>query len=60
MTTKDRILQAVQELPDDVTVEDVMERLLFLAKIERGLAEADRGEVTAHQTVKDRMAKWLK
>jgi hypothetical protein len=35
MTTKDRVLHAVQELPEDSSIEDVMERLLFMAKVER-------------------------
>jgi len=37
-----------------------MERLLFLAKIERGLDQADAGQTIPHAQVKDRMAKWLK
>jgi hypothetical protein len=35
--TKSEIIQAIQDLPDDATLEDAMERLYFLAKIERGL-----------------------
>ena len=59
MTTKERVLQTVKELPEDATVEDAMERLLLLAKVERGLLQADNGETISHQAVKDRMAKWL-
>jgi predicted transcriptional regulator len=59
MTTKERMLQAVRELPEDASIEDAMERLLVLAKIERGIAQADRGETLTPQAVKDRMAKWL-
>jgi predicted transcriptional regulator len=60
MTIKDKMLQAVQELPDDASIEEAMERLLVLAKIERGIAQAERGETISHQAVKDRMAQWLK
>jgi predicted transcriptional regulator len=60
MTTKEKVLQAVQSLPDDASVEDVMERLLLLAKIDRGLAQADAGQTISHAQVKERMAKWLK
>ena len=34
---KSEIVRAIQDLPEDTTVEDAMERLYFLAKIERGL-----------------------
>ena len=60
MTTKDKVLQTVQQLPDDASIEDAMERLLVLAKIERGIAQAEHGETIPYQVVKDRMAKWLK
>ncbi len=60
MTTKERVLQVVQNLPDDASVEEVMERLLLLAKIDRGLAQADAGQTIPHAQVKERMAKWLK
>ena len=59
MTTKEKMLQAVQELPDDASVENAMERLLVQAKIERGIVQADRGETIPHEAVRDRMAKWL-
>jgi len=60
MTTKERAVRAVQELPDDASIEDAMERLLFLAKVERGIQQADAGQTIPHERVKDRMAKWLK
>lgn len=53
-TVKQRALEAVQSLPDSATFEDVMERLLFLAKIERGLAQADAGELIPHDQIKAR------
>ena len=60
MTTKEKIIQAVEELPANATIEDAMERLLFLAKIERGLKQADAGKTISHMEVKERMAEWLK
>jgi predicted transcriptional regulator len=60
MTTKEKIIQAVEELPANATIEDAMERLLFLAKVERGLKQADAGETISHMEVKERMAEWLK
>jgi len=36
-----------------------MQRLLFLAKIDRGLQQADDGQTIPHAQVKEKMAKWL-
>jgi predicted transcriptional regulator len=60
MTTKDRVLHAVQELPEDSSIEDVMERLLFMAKVERGIQQADAGKIITHSQVREKMAKWLR
>ena len=60
MTTKEKLIHAVEDLSDDATIEDAMERLLFLAKIERGIQQADAGQTITNAKVKERMAKWLK
>ncbi len=60
MTTKEKILQAVSDLPNDAVIEDAMERLYFLAKIEKGIVQSDAGETITHEDVKLRVSKWLK
>ena len=46
-------------LPDDAQIEDAMEKLYFLAKIEKGIKQADSGETTPHEEVVARVSKWL-
>lgn len=53
---KSNIIRVIQELPEDATVEDAMEHLYFLAKIERGLEQSE-GETISHDEIK---AKFLK
>ena len=60
MTAKQKVMKAVRDLPDDASIEDAMQRLLFLAKIDRGLQQADAGQTIPHTQVKEKMAKWLK
>ena len=59
MTAKQAILQAIQQLPDDMTIEDAMERLLLLHKVERGLRQADAGQTVTQEEARKRMARWL-
>lgn len=59
MITKERVIEAVEHLPDDASIEDAMERLLFLAKVERGIQQADAGQTIPHAQVRERMKKWL-
>jgi len=60
MITKEKALRAVQSLPDDASLEDIMERLVFLSKVEKGLQQADAGQTVPYSEVKERMSKWLK
>jgi len=53
--SRDRMIEALRELPQDATVDDAIERLVFLAKIEAGLAELDRGEGIPHDEVRRRL-----
>jgi len=50
-TAKQLALRALAELPEDATLEDAMERLYLLEKIERGRADVRAGRVTAHEDV---------
>ncbi len=53
---KKRILEVVEQLPDDATIEDAIERLYFLAKIEKGIREADAGLTVPHDEAKKRLS----
>lgn len=60
METKQQILKAIERLPEDASIEDALERLYLLYKIERGLRQADDGELISQEEARQRMAKWLK
>lgn len=48
---KQLLRDAVEQLPEDATIEDVMDRLYLLAKVARGLEAADRGDVVPHEDI---------
>lgn len=56
-TARGTALAEVQALPADATIEDIMERMYFLAKIERGIAEADAGKAVPHEEAKPRLVR---
>jgi len=53
--TRDRMVEAIRELPADASVDDAIERLVFLAKIEEGLEQLDKGQRIPHDEVKRRL-----
>jgi predicted transcriptional regulator len=54
-SAKQKVIEAVESLPSDATVEDAMERLYFLAKVQRGIEQAEAGETLSHEEAKERL-----
>jgi len=48
-------LESLQDLPSEANYDDAIERLVFLGKIDAGLAELDAGEGISHDQVKRRL-----
>lgn len=58
-TAKARILQLVQSLPDNASIEDAMNKLYFLYKVDKGLEQADSGQKVSHEEARQRLQQWL-
>jgi len=56
--TKERVIQIIQQLPDNVTIDDIFSELYFKLQVDSGLRELDEGKGISHQKVKERMSKW--
>ena len=59
MTEKEIVLATIQALPDDCSLEEIAERIDFLAAVQKGLDQLDRGEGIPHEDVKKQLASWL-
>lgn len=57
---RQKIIDSLQELPRKTSIEAAMERLYLLSKIEKGIAQADKGECISHSEAKKRFKNWLK
>ncbi len=58
--SKDHMRKAIDALPEGATIEDALDRLYFLSRIERGLAELDAGMGATQDEVRKRFDQWLK
>jgi predicted transcriptional regulator len=57
---KSVVINAVQELPSNFKLDDLMEKLIVIEKIEAGLEDIRKGRVVSHNKVKKMVAKWRK
>ncbi|MFT4664135.1 MAG: hypothetical protein ACI8YQ_003441 [Polaribacter sp.] len=60
MLTKEQLLKYIGKLPDQFSIDELMDKILFLHKVEMGLEQSKNDQVTRHEQVKDRFKKWLK
>jgi hypothetical protein len=51
-TEKQRAIEALRGLPEHATIEDAIERLCFIAKIEEGLRQSDARQLVPHDEVR--------
>jgi predicted transcriptional regulator len=59
MTTKQAVLEMIERLPEDISVEDIMAELYFRQKVDEGLRQLDAGEGIEHEEAIQRLKKWL-
>lgn len=59
-TEKENILEMIKTLPNDVSMEDIIEAIYVRQKIEKGLKDSEEGKLFTHEEAKEHLAKWLK
>ena len=60
MLTKDRVRKTIDRLPDNFTVDQLVEELVVLNKIEEGLIDVEQGRVFTTDQLKKELKAWLK
>ena len=59
MSTKQIVLRTITDLPEDVSMDVIADRIHFLAAIEKARQEVQRGEVIPHEEVKSMLRAWV-
>ncbi len=49
MTSKEKAISLIRSLEDEASLDEVIDRLYLLRKIELGIAQADAGDVMEHE-----------
>ena len=55
---KDKVIKTVKALPQEFDLEELIERLVFMEKVEKGLEQIKEGKTVPHEQVKDMIKKW--
>ena len=58
MTVKERMLEIIQEQPEDSSYDEILRELAFARMVERGLADSDEGRTISSEEMEARISSW--
>ena len=60
MLTKEKVNKTINNLPDKFTIDELIDRLIFMEKVEEGLQQSEEGKVVSNEDLKIIIDKWSK
>lgn len=58
--TKEKLQKQIDEFPDEISIDEVIERLIMIEKIETRIQESENNETISEENLKTEMEKWFK
>ena len=58
--TKKTLLETIKDLPNNFSIEELLDRVILSQKIENGLAQSNSGQTKSTSQAKAQLKKWLK
>jgi len=55
---KQKVIESIEKLPENASLDDIIERIYFIHKIEVGLKQSEQGDVISHKDVLKKIEKW--
>ncbi len=60
MINKEKLLTSIKELPEQISLDDLLDRIMLLEKIDLGLSQANAGQINTTEEAKEKLKKWLR
>jgi hypothetical protein len=58
MLTKEKVNKTINRLPDSFTIDELIDQLIFIEKVEEGYLQSEAGKVVSNEDVKLMIEKW--
>lgn len=59
MITKTSLIESIKTLPEEFTIDELIERLIVVQKIEEGQRQSRAGKTNTTEGAKQKLKKWL-
>ncbi len=60
MLLKEKVIEVIQSLPDEFSIDDLVERLIVLHKIDTGLHQVGEGQTLTTSEARKKLEQWLR
>jgi len=60
MITKEKLKKHIEKFPDVMSIDDLIDRLVFVEKLENRISQSKKGETITDEDLKLEMEKWFK
>lgn len=60
MITKTQIIDSLDKLPEELTIDQVVDHLIFIEKVQKGLDDSANGRTYSKEEARNKLHKWLK
>ena len=60
MLTKKKLQEQIEKFPEEFSIDELVERLILIEKIENGLLQSERGEIISDSDLDKEVEKWFK
>ena len=60
MLVKEKVIESLQKFPDNFSIDELIEKLIIIEKIENGDAQSQKNEVTSETQLNIEVEKWFK
>lgn len=56
---KSTLIESMDKLPDEFSIDEIVERLIIIEKIEKGRQQVKDGKVNTEDQARTKLSKWL-
>ena len=60
MMTKDKVIKSIADFPEEFSVDELIERLIFIEKVNTGVEQSKDGLVVSEDELNSEIAEWFK
>lgn len=60
MLTKSKIIEVIENFPEEISIDDIIDKLIFIEKTETGIRQSENGDVISDTELDKEMKKWFK